>query len=69
MPAKCPKCDKEMPYINGEKAEIKPQEYPKSYQGVVYSCPYCSVVLSVQIDPVELRASLLAELDRKLAGQ
>jgi hypothetical protein len=58
---KCPKCDKEMPYINGGTIKIKRQQHPKPYRGVVYSCPNCSVILSVQIDPQSLNNFLLSE--------
>lgn len=69
MPAKCPNCKQELPYVNGEPVEVKPPTYPRNYKAVVYSCPSCQFFLGVQIDPIALQTSLLEALDRKVAGE
>ena len=61
--SKCPKCDKELLYINGGTIKIKRQQNPKPYRGVFYSCPNCSVVLGLQIDPLTVNNFLLSEND------
>ena len=36
------------------------------WRGVSYSCPFCFAILSVAIDPVALKADIVAEMEKSL---
>lgn len=59
--SKCLSCSKPLTYINLKGLPIKPLGGGE-WNGVVYCCPYCGVVLGVQIDPIAIKKDVVAEL-------
>ena len=55
---KCPNCDKTLTNVNIEDVTISVGFTPTS-KGVSYVCPDCHSILSVQIDPVALKAEII----------
>ena len=62
---KCPHCQNLITQVNVENIEIA-TGLATSYKGVSYSCPTCSSVLSVEIDPVALKADIVSDLLKAL---
>jgi hypothetical protein len=52
----CPKCDKPLSYVKAERIAVGPSSSQIEWHGVSFICPSCSSILSVSIDPVELKA-------------
>lgn len=67
MFAKCPKCEKVMTSIKAVPKDIYVGGSPQ-YKGVIYCCPLCSTALSASMDPLAVRASLVASI-KKLLGR
>jgi hypothetical protein len=57
---KCPKCDATIFRVTVESVEV--QGAGTSYRGVSYVCPSCDCVLSIQLDPLAVKADLLKAL-------
>ena len=62
---KCPKCGQIMPHIKTEGVSAQVL-FGKQWHGVSYQCPHCSTVLSVEIDPIAVKADIVNELFAKL---
>jgi phage FluMu protein Com len=62
---KCPKCDQVMTFVNFQGVDAK-EPFGNSWNAVSYQCPHCRTVLSVEIDPIALKADLVNELFKKL---
>lgn len=65
---KCLKCEQDMSdvrlsHING----IGPSR--KSWKCIAYTCPHCSTVISVQMDPLALQTDTLNAVRAMLAAQ
>jgi hypothetical protein len=54
MASKCPRCEKPVSHVNLETMDIY-QDFKPAWHGVAYTCPHCSSVLSVGMDPTLLR--------------
>lgn len=61
---KCPKCDARLNKVDVEYTEVR--GYRKAYKGINYVCPYCSVVLSVSIDPLAVKNEIVSEVLKAL---
>jgi len=55
---KCPKCEGWVSYAVGEGVEIRVPA-GKTWKGISYLCPNCRTVISVQIDPIAIRADII----------
>lgn len=64
MAAKCPKCEKPMPFMRGDTTDIRVGS--ASYKGVTYSCPLCLTAISAQMDPIALKADTAAAVVKRL---
>lgn len=64
MASKCPKCEKLIAFIRGDTMDI--QVGATSYKGVTYSCPLCLTAISVQMDPIALKADTAAAVAKRL---
>ena len=53
---KCPKCDKPLSYVEAEKIAVRQSSEHIQWKGVSLICPSCSSILSVSIEPAELKA-------------
>jgi hypothetical protein len=56
--ADCPKCATPVNFVNIEDVEVRSIGGP-AWRGLAYSCPNCSVLLSVGIDPISLKADTI----------
>ena len=68
---KCPSCGKAIIYVDLQDIEINAQS-PNRWRGISYCCPLCRAVLGVSIDPVALKADMIAgvtEAVKKLLGR
>jgi hypothetical protein len=69
--AECPKCGRTVRTVKGEPVPVDggPGHH---WNGLAYTCPSCSAILSVSIDPISLKSDMVAEiLDevRRLLGR
>ena len=62
---KCPKCDKPINKVDLEDVEIIMSPKDKC-RGFSYSCPHCRIVLSIEMNPLTLKADILALLQKDL---
>jgi len=60
----CPKCNGRLNRVNVEHAEIVGGG--TNDKGINYVCPHCNTVLSVAIDPLALKSSIVSEILRAL---
>lgn len=64
---KCPKCDKVMLSVKINNIDARATQM--TWKAIAYTCPHCSSLLSVSIDPVAIKAdiinSIVAELRKK----
>ncbi len=60
MSGKCPKCEKLMSYTNYEAMDTK-SAYG-AYKGVAYKCPFCFTIIGFQMDPLALKADIVAAI-------
>lgn len=67
MHGKCPKCEKLIMQANYSTPDIA-QLGGRSWKGISINCPYCSTVLSMAIDPIAIKADIVADI-RKLLGR
>lgn len=63
--AKCPYCHKVISTVNVETIGIE-TGLSVGYKGVTYSCPGCHAVLSVEMDPIALKADIVRDLLKAL---
>ncbi len=62
---KCPKCDKTVTSVRLEDVEVT-VGFESRWRGITYCCPWCSAVLSVQIDPVALKTDIIQGIADRL---
>lgn len=55
MPAQCPKCNSQIHNVIADHVDVNVVG-GKTWHGISYACPSCSVLLSVAIDPISLKA-------------
>ena len=55
MPAQCPKCNSQIHKVIADHVDVNVVG-GKTWHGISYACPSCSVLLSVAIDPISLKA-------------
>lgn len=67
MSAKCPKCDRFLGSVNIEATTLQGLNM-KTLRGIIYSCPNlgCSAAISVEVDPLAVKADIVAELLKAL---
>jgi hypothetical protein len=65
MAAKCPKCEASFTQVRGEKVTVN-VPFGTSWNGISYSCPHCSTALTVEIDPIALKADIVSEVMKRL---
>jgi hypothetical protein len=58
--ADCPKCNHSLSGVDSEHMTVF--SGMQQWNGIAYSCPACHVLLSVEIDPVALKADIVAEV-------
>jgi len=58
MHGKCPSCEKSISKvkIDGIQGDVVGG---RSYNCVSYICPYCNIVISVQIDPIAIKTDIV----------
>jgi hypothetical protein len=66
--AKCPKCESPVSNITISATTLKGAGM-KTLNGIVYSCPSCSSILSVAIDPLAVAADTADNVAQKLRGK
>ena len=64
--ANCPKCDRALPTVDGEPIIV--QTGLNRREGMIYSCPFCVVILSVQIDPIVIKSDIIEEVVDRVRG-
>ena len=62
--AKCPHCNEPVLRVNLDKVESSALS-GGSWNTILYSCPHCQKVLSVQIDPVALKTDIITALQNR----
>jgi hypothetical protein len=64
----CPKCDKVLGHVT--LVEISAGEFfGNQWRAIKYCCPFCYVILSVQIDPVALKTDTIDGTVAALRGR
>lgn len=64
MLGKCPKCEKTVSRATIGEIEASVGIGHRRWRAVSFNCPSCSTVLGVQIDPIAIKADIIAELKR-----
>lgn len=62
MSGKCPKCESSITSVKIDGVTAKSGSL--SWKAITYLCPYCSTILSVQIDPIAVKNDIVKELKR-----
>jgi len=62
---KCPKCKKTVSNVTIEDIKMYVGREAR-WRGISYLCQSCKTVLGVQMDPIALKADIVAELVRAL---
>ena len=57
----CPKCNAELKSVNVRAIEINAPADPP-WNGLAYECPQCRCLLSVELDPVSLKAETVNQI-------
>lgn len=67
MPAKCPKCERNLTHFDVETMDIY-ASYKPAYKGVVYVCPHadCRTILSAVMDQLAVKADIVNEVVKTL---
>ncbi len=55
MNGKCPKCEKILTNVRIADVDCKTGIGGRSWRGISYSCPFCSTIISIQIDPIAIK--------------
>lgn len=63
MAGKCPGCGAFITNVRIEGVDAASSGGP-TWRGLAYCCPYCSTIISVQIDPIAIKADIVKELKR-----
>lgn len=63
--AKCPKCGGAIGHVNLNGIDVHVGGQSR-WHGSAYSCPLCSSILSVSIDPISLKADIIAGVVEKM---
>ena len=57
---KCPQCDKIIDHAYVTSIDIKEDVLKgTTFEGVAYSCPHCRAVISLSIDPIAIKTSII----------
>lgn len=67
--AKCPKCEKPILNVRFKGMQSKQSFGSNSLNSIAHCCPYCDSVLSVEVDPIAVKADIVNEIVRKLRGR
>jgi len=62
--SKCPKCEQSLTEIRVEEVTLNAGR--KVWNGVTYFCPHCYTVLSVELDPIALKADIVKQVLHEL---
>lgn len=64
---KCPKCERTITNVKIETVSVSVGFTPE-WEGISYVCPFCSAILSVQIDPIALKTDIIDGVVKELKG-
>ena len=62
MLPKCPACKQIVAFVRSSVVEVRGAAGTTAGHGVAYACPLCNALISVGIDPVALKADVVAEV-------
>ncbi len=65
MVAKCPKCESSITNANLADLNVG-SPFAQQWKGIAYTCPRCSTILSVAIDPIAIKTDIVKEVLRGL---
>lgn len=65
MAALCPKCQAHVGRANLADITVG-NPLNKQWNGIAYTCPSCSTILSVAIDPIAIKTDIVNEILRAL---
>jgi hypothetical protein len=66
MAGKCPKCDKPVGVVNFNGVDARESFGMNSWKAVTFTCPSCTAVLGVQIDPIAIKTDIVKDLVKLL---
>jgi hypothetical protein len=58
--AECHKCGRKLTTVHIDAVSVRGGRH--QWNGAAYACPSCNVVLGVEIDPIALKADIVAEV-------
>jgi hypothetical protein len=64
--SKCPKCEQLFSQVSLKSVSVN--AIGATWNGVSYDCPYCQTSLGVSIDPIAIKADIVADLLKALRG-
>jgi len=62
MHGKCPKCEALITRVSFQEIEAVAPQAKYKWRTITFICPFCSVVLGVQMDPIALKSDTVAEV-------
>jgi hypothetical protein len=65
MSGKCPKCEKSMGSLRIQGCDGNVVG-GRSFKVIAICCPFCSTVLSAQIDPIAIKSDIVADIKKLL---
>ncbi|WP_423459946.1 hypothetical protein [Ottowia sp. VDI28] len=65
---KCPRCEQDITQID-MKEITGTASGPKHWKCIAYTCPHCSTLISVQMNPLALKNDILSGVQALLAAQ
>lgn len=61
---KCPYCEKPLSTVAATGVDVV-VGLEHRWKGVTYACPYCQKILGVEIDPIALKADIVAQIKKR----
>ena len=62
MLPKCPGCKQVVSFVRSSVLDVRGSAGNSTVHGIGYACPLCNTLISVGIDPVALKADVVAEV-------
>jgi len=62
MVARCPKCEAPLTSANIDNLPLEDRGGGRTWHGAVITCPRCSSILGVSIDPLKIQRTIIEEV-------
>lgn len=66
MSANCPSCKKSLTSVNFAPIQSKQPFAGNVLRAIAHTCPHCSAILGVEVDPIAVKSDIVTEIKRLL---